>query len=31
MAKAILVGIKNYFNSNPSLVKSRIAMEESSN
>ncbi|HYG32894.1 MAG TPA: N-acetylmuramoyl-L-alanine amidase, partial [Methylophilaceae bacterium] len=31
MAKAILTGIKNYFSSNPSLVKSRIAMEESSN
>lgn len=28
MAKAILTGIKNYFNSNPSLVKSRIAMEQ---
>jgi N-acetylmuramoyl-L-alanine amidase len=28
MARAILNGIKSYFNSNPSLVKSRIAMEE---
>lgn len=28
MAKAILTGIKSYFNSNPSLVKSRIAMEQ---
>lgn len=28
MAKAILTGIKNYFNSNPSLIKSRIAMEQ---
>jgi N-acetylmuramoyl-L-alanine amidase len=27
MAAAILTGIKSYFNSNPSLVKSRIAME----
>ena len=28
MAAAILTGIKNYFNSNPALVKSRIAMED---
>lgn len=28
MARAILNGIKNYFDSNPSLTKSRIAMEE---
>ena len=27
MAASILAGIKSYFNSNPSLVKSRIAME----
>lgn len=27
MAAAILTGIKSYFNSNPSLVKSRIAMD----
>ena len=29
MAAAILSGIKNYFNSNPALIKSRIAMEDS--
>lgn len=30
LAGAILSGIRRYFNGNPSLVKSRIAMEESS-